>query len=175
MSVALCLRLDRTATQAVERIWQELAASGVSTDMLELGYPPHLTLVVTNDDAQAETLEFELKRIASEAAAGITLGEPRTFPQSEVVYLSCEGDLAPLFHLQRLVAACMPDNLLHEHYRSTTWTPHVTLQTTGDAKRAMALASDLWRGPLPATFAQIDVVRFPPVQILASVALATEG
>jgi 2'-5' RNA ligase len=142
MALALCLRFDRDTTAAVERLWRALAEAGVSSDMLELGYPPHLTLIVAGIEADVANLARSLSRLAGHVPEQIELGEPRAFPNSDVVYLACRSNLR---ELQLQVAALVPSDILHEHYRPDIWTPHVTLQTRGDAALAVAIAGDHWQ------------------------------
>jgi 2'-5' RNA ligase len=165
MDFALCLRFDRDTTEAVERVWRSLAEAGVSSDMLELGYPPHLTLIVASDEADVANLARSLPRFAGHVPEQIELGGPRAFPNSDVAYLTCGSNLK---ELQRQVAALVPSDIVHEHYRSDIWTPHVTLQTRGDATRAVAIAAEHWQ-PLEAVPVALDLVSFPPVAVHTSV------
>lgn len=171
MGAALCLRFGHTTAQAIERIWQDLANANVSTDMLRQGYPPHLTLLLMDDAAPAAAFVPELERLSLVAPPSLTLGEPRHFPQSEVVYLSCAGDLVALFELQRLAANVVPLDAIHEHYRPGAWTPHVTLQTTGDTARSLEIARANWRSPHVATPAALDALTFSPIEVVGSVSL----
>lgn len=167
MSFALCLRFDRDTTETVEQIWRALEQARVSSDMLELGYPPHLTLIVTSDEADVGDLVRSLTMLASRVPATVELGEARMFEASEVAYLACNGELADL---QRRAAELVPSGTLHEHYRPGAWTPHVTLQTRGDAARAVAVAGEHWQPRLAVPVA-LDLVAFPPVAVHASVAI----
>ena len=118
MGVALCLRFDRQTTEKVEGLWRELADAGMSSDMLGLGYPPHLTLVMTNDDVSAGDVASWPAGLAGHVPEVVRLGAARSFPGTQVVYLNCEGDLAALRHLQRVAADAVPADAIHEHYRA---------------------------------------------------------
>jgi hypothetical protein len=50
MAVALSLLFEGAAADAVRAVWAALAEAGESRDMLELQYPPHLTLMVAEDE-----------------------------------------------------------------------------------------------------------------------------
>ena len=166
MGVALCLRFDDDTTAAVRRIWDELALQGVSSDMIETGYPPHLTLALTNDTAglpEPADLLIELAGMPTQ----ITVGEPRIFAGTEIVYLSCEAAPELLsFHSQ--IVSAFPTDSIHEHYSVGTWTPHVSLQLRGDVERSLALVRRLWidRAAAPA---YLDLITFPPIAVIRSV------
>jgi 2'-5' RNA ligase len=166
MSLALCLRFDRQTSEAIERIWHALAEASVSSDMLQLGYAPHLTLVVA-EEASAIDFAPTMAQIAEHVPASILLGEARSFPGSQVVYLSSDADLSDL---QRLATAPLPPSSLHEHYRSGAWTPHVTLQTHGETDRALSVVQENWR-PLAAIPVALDLITFPPVGVRSTVDL----
>lgn len=162
MAIAVCLRFDEQTEALVEQLWRALGS-----DMLQLGYPPHLTLVVVSDEVDLGVLLHALPRIASHVPASVELGEPRMFPGTEVIYLPCSGELRPL---HKLVADLVPRDLVHEHYRPETWTPHVTLQTKGDAGRTLALAAVEWRA-CDAVPVALDLLSFPPVAVYASLSI----
>lgn len=159
MAVAVCMRFDGQMTALVEQLWRALGS-----DLLELGYPPHLTLVVVSDEADAGGLHRALPQIAGQVPGLIEIGDVRVFPDTDVVYLECRSDLRAL---HRLVADLVPVGAIHEHYRPETWVPHVTLQTKGDPASAMAVAGAGWRA-CDAVPVALDLVTFPPVAVLAS-------
>jgi 2'-5' RNA ligase len=132
--------------------------------MVELGYQPHLTLIVTGNSEGAGALERALATIAGHVPSLVALGLVRAFPASEVVYLECAGGLQAL---QRLAADVLPLSMLHEHYRPETWTPHVTLQTRGDTARALAVVRERWN-PREATLVTLEVISFPPATVRSS-------
>jgi 2'-5' RNA ligase len=161
-AIAVCLRFDEQTTGLVEQIWRSLGS-----DMLDLGYPPHLTLIIANDYAEVGDLVQALPRIAGRVPALVELGNPRAFPNSEVTYLPCSGDLSAL---HQLVADLVPFHTLHEHYRPETWTPHVTLQTRGNTGRALDVAGDGWLG-LDAVPVALELITFPPVAVHSSLSV----
>jgi hypothetical protein len=50
-------------------------------------------------------------------------------------------------------------------------TPHMTLQTVGDADAASALAGRLWAAPMAMRAMRLKLAQFLPVQVLSSVVL----
>ena len=49
MAYAVSLLLDASTGALVSERWQQLADAGLSRSMLDLGYPPHVTLAVYDD------------------------------------------------------------------------------------------------------------------------------
>jgi hypothetical protein len=166
VGVAFCLRFDDVTTAAVRRIWDELASRGISSDMIEAGYPPHLTLPLT-DDMASPTGAADLLGVVTGVPAKIVLGEPRVFAGTEVVYLSCETT-PDLVALHSQLASAFPADRIHEYYRLGMWTPHVGLQLKGDVERSLAVARRLWRATA-ATPAHLDLVTFPPIAVVQTV------
>ena len=170
MALALSLVFPDEAVADVRALWRALADAGISRDMLDLGYPPHLTLVVADDDG----FEDEM-RLALQAAMGrtvtIRLGGAHRFDGTSVVWLACDGGEA-LTSLHADIARPLPLEAIRPYYRPGQWTPHMTLQTIGDAKSALALAGKLWQSTPVLRAARLELARFLPVQVLDGVALA---
>lgn len=169
MALALSLLFDAAPNAAVERIWQDLAASGISSDMLDLGYPPHLTLVVADDEALLPTFAAALADLAPLVPRQLRLGEVNGFAGTSVVYIACDGDLA---EVHRAAAACVPLESIRPYYRPGAWTPHVTLQTAGDPVAASRLAKTHWRAGMSAVPVRLELAAFVPVKVQDGVDLA---
>ena len=172
MALALSLLFDRDASQAVLRLWQGLADARISSDMLELNYPPHLTLLVVDDETRDGIFASTLRDLAPLAPRSLLMGDIATFAQTEVVYIGLDGDLSQLFALHRAASALVPEDDIDPHYRTASWTPHVTLQTIGDVSRAEQLARDRWRPRHAAVPVRLELAYFRPVRIGNGIALA---
>jgi hypothetical protein len=68
MAVALSLLFEGAAADAVRAVWAALAEAGESRDMLELQYPPHLTLIVAEDEGFMPILVGTLRRTCAVGA-----------------------------------------------------------------------------------------------------------
>lgn len=172
MALALALLFDDETTAAVERIWSELAAAGISRDMLDLGYPPHLTLTVVEDETWRPQLEEALGRLATLVPHQLGFVEATMFPGTSVTYLTVDGDLRSL---HKAAAAGLLPNDVRVHYRSEDWTPHVTLQTTGDAAAGLKVARGFWKVRRATRPVGLELVSFPPVIRLAGRDLAARA
>jgi len=170
LSYAITLRLDPESERSVTDTWRALEASGISHDMLALGYAPHLTLAV---------LGGELPPALPDGARNLAplpcrIGSVHRFVDTDILWLAADAGEA-LYRLHEEVASSLSTDLVWPHYRVGHWTPHITLQTSGDVERGAQLASETWRDMRAAQFVAIEVVRFPPVMILARQAFAPPG
>ena len=164
MAFAVTLLFEPDIATAIVSRWEQLAAAGVSRSMLDLGYPPHVTLAV-HDGPIAVGAAVALDRVFAQAdRMAVTLTGITTFgPGSGVCYAA----LAPSPDLMRLHArtvSAMGDGC-RPHYRAGCWIPHCTLATDmpdPDIGRAHALLGKDWR-PLQGFFARAELVEFVPV------------
>ena len=170
MALALSLIFDDEAVACVRALWHALADAGISSDMLDLDYPPHVTLVVA-DDESAEGAMRRALRHAQGLGVSVNLGGVNRFVGTPVVWLACDGGEA-LIALHADLATQLPIDTIRPYYRPGQWTPHMTLQTVGDAEAASAMASRLWRVPPLLRARRLELARFLPVQVLESVALS---
>ena len=164
MALALSLLFDGATSKAVRAVWEDLAARGISTSMVDLGYPPHATLIVVEDEALAPALDRALPDLATMGRLSLTLGPPTRFDGTDVVHLGLSGEGLAAIH--EASAALVPHATIHPHYRVGHWTPHVTLQTAGHAEAALERAGALWSQPMAARTTAIELVRFSPIVTL---------
>lgn len=168
MALALSLTFDADASRAVSAVWSAFAEAGVSRDMLDLGYPAHVTLIVLDDESLAGQINAKLERLAPLVPSTLKLGEVRQFPDTSVVWIECLGDLGAL---HEAAAALVPIESIRPYYRPGVWTPHVTLQVAGDAPRAIELAQAIWQ-PRNARPLRLETASFVPVEVLQGLDIA---
>lgn len=171
MPIALSLHFDPATAAAVRGVWSALAAGGVSRDMLELGYPPHLTLIVAEDARHAPMLASALPRLAPLVPAVLALGDVRQFEGTSVTWLSCTADGAGLEGLHAAAADVLPADAVEPHYRVGAWTPHVTLALGGVAETLLRVARATWTPRREVMTTRLEVARFPPPVAIAGVTL----
>ncbi len=165
MGLALSLVFDADSSLPVRGIWSAFADAGVSRDMLDLDYPPHVTLIIVDDESLAGQINAGLTALSPLVPDSLQLGGVRQFPDTSVVWLECLGDLRTL---HESAAALVPLYRIRPHYRPGGWTPHLTLQVTGDAPRAVEIARAKWR-PRVAQPVRLETASFMPVKVLAGV------
>lgn len=163
MPLALTLRLHEDAAAPVQRMWERMAARGLSTDSLDLGYPPHLTLAIHPDGtapaalADAAACWGEARPITL-ASFGLFAGTPA------VLFLAPVPDPGLLAAHAALHTRLPPGG--HPHYAPGAWVPHVTLaKDLADPARAIAVLAGM---DMPRTMPPIslDLLQFRPVHIL---------
>jgi hypothetical protein len=170
MALAVSLLFDDRTDRAVRQVWQMLAQANVCRFMLDLDYAPHLSLLVTDDETVVDVLSDAVAELAGEQALEIGLGPGRCFPETSIGWLACEP-LEDLMRLHARIAACVPKETIREHYRPGQWTPHVTLQMTGDIQEGLAAVATHWPERVRATAMRVELARFMPVQPLRAVNL----
>lgn len=170
MAYAFCLRFDAETEASVTAMWHALAAAEADEGMLRLGYPPHLSLAVLDDEPPLAVVEAAMNAVADTAGFGLQLGGVSRFAGTSIVWLAVDGGVA-LGDLHSKLLRYLPTRQVREHYLADDWVPHVTLQMEGDADRAMAVASEVWPERRDARFATLDLVQFSPIAVLRSVAL----
>lgn len=150
-----------------------LARHGISCSQLALGYGAHVTLAISSDlsdpgaPGKMPPPSSQLRAPALRCVGlGMFAGPPCCLWLAPVM-----TEALRLLHghvLSALPGAC------HPHYRQDAWVPHITLaDDLPDAAAAGAAIAALGFGGLPliGTLDRIELIRFPPVEILWSVPL----
>lgn len=166
MPIAVTLRLDAAATEGVARLLRALAAAG-EAGAAEPDYPPHLTLArVTEEAAPAAAIE----RAVRLAAAGLAplplrLGALGVFPGEVPVAWAAPVVTSPLLALHGALLRALAPLPVDPLDLPGAWMPHVTLG------RSAAAAAAAWAGPIEGRLDRLEIVRFPPPEVLWTGAL----
>src|SRR3954454_19527603 len=102
MAFAVSLLFNAEIADSISSRWARLADAGLSRSMLELNYPPHVTLAVYDElavDAAVASLDRVFDNIKQ---MPVTLTDFSTFGAGSDV---CYAALAPSHNLSRLHAA----------------------------------------------------------------------
>lgn len=167
MPVAATLRLGAGSAAAVTAMWEALADAGLDGSCRALGYAPHVTLAVWPDEVPEAPLRAALAALAMRwTARPVTLAGFGLFPgDPPVLWLAPVPDATLLARQAELLSA-LPGLACHPHHHPGAWVPHVTLGTPRDAAAALAALLPGWRGPLAGVLDALELVRFPPVEVL---------
>ena len=164
MAFGVNLLFNSEMADEISDRWIRLAEAGVSSSMLDLIYPPHVTLAVY-DELHVTAAVAALDRIYENAEPMVvTLTGLSTFGPGSGV---CYATLAPSPDLMRLhatVAGAIGETC-RLHYQMGCWTPHCTLatgMTDTDMIRARELLDGDWRS-LTGVFRAASLVEFVPV------------
>lgn len=178
MPYAVTLRLDAAAAAPIEAMWQALAEAGLHDDSLRLGYPPHVTLSVHPDPADAAMLKEAVARLAAGwTAEMLAFAGFGIFAAPQPVLWLAPVVTGSLLARQRAAAEALAHLPGDPHYRPGAWVPHVTLAKGGAASepgwmgRALDCLAPLWPKLVAARLDRLDLVHFRPVTLLASHAL----
>ena len=164
MAYAVSLLFNPEITDAIYARWMRLADAGISRSILDLGYPPHLTLAVY-DTLAADVAAVALDRVFNNIdQMAVTLAGFATFGAGRGV---CYAALAPSPELVRLHTAAVDavGEICRPHYQPGRWTPHCTLAvgvSDPDVDRAKDLLEKGWRS-LTGRIEQASLVEFAPV------------
>jgi 2'-5' RNA ligase len=169
MPYAITLRLDARAAAVVAAMWEALAARGLSDEALRLDYPPHLTLAVCPDGADpARLIAAARERAGDWRALPISLASFGLFPGDPAVVFLAPVVTAALLARHGELLASLGGDAVDPLYRCGHWVPHVTLAgDLSDPAAAMAMPGAP-AFPITAVLDTLEVVRFRPVNVLAS-------
>lgn len=170
MALAVNLLFDAETSYAVEAVWAALAAEEVTRDMIDLNYPPHVTLVVVEDETLEPELRMALALGTTMSAMPMALGPVRRFDGTGINWLACDGGPG-LRDLHRAVASQVPLEAIRPHYRQDQWVPHMTLQTQGNPEAGGVIAKAIWSAEKPALAVRLEMCSFVPVMRLGGVDL----
>lgn len=167
MAFGVTLTMNEQAAGEIAGLFRRLAEAGVARDMLDLGYPPHLTLGTWTDQPEA------LGTLLAETAANhgtieTTLTAFGVFPAPIPVLWLAPASSTALLNLHRMLHAGTP--LSHPHYRPDAWVPHVTLSTGGNTTDGLHVLQDIAL-PIPVRFEALEIVSFPPARVIGRYAL----
>lgn len=178
MPYAVTLRLSDPAASKVERIRQALAERTGDESIVQLAYPPHVTLVVLADDIPAKAIEDAAVRVINGwKALSIELVDVEVFSDPSRTIWAAPAQNERLLAYHRELIAALSAFPVYPHYGAGAWVPHVTLGRSGQASESQSLeiAASLWEGRIEAQLDRVDVVRFSPVTLLHSVPLGAAG
>jgi 2'-5' RNA ligase len=151
----------------VSEHWIRLADADVSRSMLDLGYPPHVTLTVY-DTLRADVAIAAFDRVFENVdQMAVTLTDVTTFGDGSGVLYAAVKPSPDLMQLQAITAAAI-DEVCRPHYQTGSWTPHCTLATgvnDTNLDRAKTVVERDWR-PLTGVFEAATLVEFIPVAVI---------
>jgi 2'-5' RNA ligase len=164
MAYAVSLLFNADVTDVIAAHWRRLANANLSRSMLDIEFPPHVTLTVyetLRTDVATAALDRVFENVDQMA---VTLTGVTTFGAGSGVLYAALSPSGDLMRLQTMVAAAI-DEACRPHYQAGGWTPHCTLATGLDdasLDRAKTILEGHWR-PLKGVFEAAALVEFTPV------------
>jgi 2'-5' RNA ligase len=178
MPTAVTLRLSEPAASKIVRIRQAFAERTGDHSIVQLGYPPHVTLVVLADDVPAKASEDAAIRVINAwKALPIELVGVEVFSDPSRAIWAAPAPNERLLAYHRELLAALSAFPVHPHYGVGDWVPHVTIDQSHRASAAQSLeiAVSLWEGRIEAQLDRADIVRFSPVTLLRNIPLGAAG
>jgi len=173
MPFAITLRLDTAAAAHVAAIWETLASHGISDDAIRLAYPPHLTLAIFPDNADGPRLLTAARGHAARwRDLPVSLASLGVFPGTPATLFLAPIATPELLKRHAELLGSLPGETIDPHYRAGHWVPHVTLASDLIDPAAALAATGPPRLPISGVLDTVDLVRFRPIKLLGSHALA---
>jgi 2'-5' RNA ligase len=174
MPFAITLRLDLNSATTIEAMWRNLATNGIDDDRARLGYSPHITFAICEDNTPVDVLREAVGRIARcWDALPVTLAGLGIFPGSSSSIWAAPVVTAEMLARQSALRAALQGIEVHSHYRSGHWVPHITLSgALRDPGRAVTALATRWQ-PFRGSLDRLDLLHFRPVEVLESHALGS--
>ncbi|MBN9442291.1 2'-5' RNA ligase family protein [Bosea sp. (in: a-proteobacteria)] len=165
MGFAISFRSDHPSAEPVRALWRQVEGFEDAPSMALLGYPPHVTLAIYDDDAVGEELVKDaLERAGRDLKAlTLTFDAIRIFEGSPMVLWASPQPCTALSHAHEAIHATVGPAYCRPHYRPGAWVPHCTLgmrigKDRADAARSFAVS---FQGVIDVTFDVLDCVAVP--------------
>ena len=172
---AISLKSTNETAAEVFKLWDEVAVFEHTPSMRALNYPPHFTLAVY-EECPSDPLDDVFDRaFGSQFEVSIDFSRISYFQNEFLVLWARPVVNDALLRMHAALHREIDSGICHEHYRPGNWVPHCTLATkVPQAKSAEALSwAKQSRKQFSVTFDTADCVRFPPVDVLTEVRLAS--
>lgn len=141
MTCGAAFKFDVETDAAIRGLWDEIAAAGLPSNMLQLNYPPHLSLLLCEDIDMIGVRRVLPEFLATQPPLPLTFPALGVFPGEEgVIYLAPTVSQAMLDFHTRLWALLEPFAIQASPlYRPGVWVPHVTLDLDINLAEAAAV------------------------------------
>jgi 2'-5' RNA ligase len=150
MPFGTALLFDPETDAIVSRMWEDLSQAGVTSSMLALDYPPHITLAASEQLDVAKLTRDVQAWMRTLVRFAVTLPNLGVFPNEGVVYLGVIVT-EPFRKIHEALSVSWDGAAENtwEHYAKEKWVPHCTLaHGLSTAKIREAIGISL-RTPLP--------------------------
>ncbi|SDR52520.1 2'-5' RNA ligase superfamily protein [Rhizobiales bacterium GAS113] len=169
MPVAVSLSVAGSDADAILALWDQASAFELTPSMRALGYAPHITLGIYEDEAVEEVRAAAAALFASQEAIRLRFKALRCFNGSPLI-LFAEPEPSPtLLRLHGALHRLIAPERCHPHYRPGSFIPHCTLAMQVEPDRreeAMAFVRSA-RLDCRVAFTEGDVVAFHPVRLIS--------
>jgi 2'-5' RNA ligase len=169
MAYAVTLPLPDKASTIIAG-WQQALAHYADNPPEMTGYAPHISVAVC-DGRPVDATVAVLDRLAMTLKPiTVAFSGPALFAGAENTLYAAVVPTTELLDHHHAVYNSLHAVAVHPHYTPGRWVPHCTLAMNIDRDRlgaALAVAAEGWR-PLSATLDRLELVTFPPVDVIVS-------
>lgn len=173
MGAAIGIVANNDSNERIIELWNKVSEFEDTPSMLSLNYPPHITFAIYPDIDVAHVCAAVRDVFAYTHQIRVGFDEIRFFDASPLVLWASPKDGFDLSQMHAAIHAKIDPELCDELYRPKQWIAHCTLATAIlDVKReaAISFAATIFE-PFDVVFDTIEVVEFPPVQIVERIVL----
>ncbi|AXA39433.1 2'-5' RNA ligase family protein [Rhizobium leguminosarum] len=166
MPYGISIKCLNDTASPILRLWDEASSFEVSASMVDLNYPPHLTLAVLPDHPSHVDKVLE-DVFTSQPRLSISFEGVGYFENDFLVLWARPRSDDALLELHAKLHRNLDPAICHEHYRVGRWVPHCSLATkvpSSGAKAAIEWAKQK-QLEFSVEFDTADLVQFPPVAI----------
>jgi 2'-5' RNA ligase len=169
MALAINIRADHVSADAIERLWDEVAAFEDAPSMCVLGYRPHLTFAIYDDVDEETACEAMQRATIGQTRLRVAFSRIRWFEGPPLVLWTEPSRIEALARMHASISAAIEPARCRPHYRPETWTPHCTLgMCIANRRRSDAIAfAQSFDRSIDVLFDVMDCVAFPPVRVTA--------
>lgn len=173
MAYAISLKCANDTAAPVLDLWDEASRFETVPSMRPLNYKPHLTLAIYDNVLPEPLLQAVRKVFRGMPALSIEFSGIHHFPNELLVLWVRPVDDSALRRIHEALHSQLEPLLCREHYRPGHWQPHCTIAM--HIPQTSAASALTWAAETPARFTirfdVVDILRFPPVEILEEVKL----
>lgn len=166
MPYGICLKSRNATASEILKLWDEASLFEAKGSMLELGYPPHLTLAVF-EQSPREVSAIMAEVFSVQKVLLIKFDAVKYFDNETMVLWAKPGSNHALSDIHSRLHSHFDPLSCHEHYRIGRWVPHCSLATAvpQSAKPAAIQWAESQRLKFTVEFDVADFVQFPPVVV----------
>lgn len=175
MPLAITLRTDPIMSRRIEDLIHFIGKQELDLEPLP-DYVPHITIAVIDDNFPVIDLCDKIESVSHvEKARTITISHLGIFPGAPAFVFLAPVATRQLLNIHRRIVESLPAGSVHEHYKIGCWVPHVTIACTRKSPKDVISAVEADFRQCQGNLVALEVVRFSPVQVLASIPLALEN
>ena len=167
MGFAISVRSDHPSAESIRMLWRDVERFEDKPSMALLGYPPHITLAIYDDDTVFDT---DVRAALDQASCDLhtltlVFDTIRTFDGVPMTMWAAPRPNMILLNVHKVIHSLIDPVNCRPYYRPSAWVAHCTLATSvrNDQRKAALSFAAAFRRELEVTFDALDCIHFPPL------------